>query len=337
MRIKTAPEDFVVDEIPAYEPCGEGEHLYVRFAKRELNTDEAVRAIAKALGANPRETGVAGLKDRVGITTQTASFFLPKKLHADAEAKASALALPGITIVSAVRHGNKLRTGHLRGNRFDIVLRELSEEERSELSASFDRIAKDGAPNAYGEQRFGKDAQNAANARAWLRGEGAAPKDPRQRRFLFSALQSEAFNHVLARRVADGTWNKCIPGDVLQKADSGGLFICHDVATEMPRVLSGEVSPTGPMFGPKMREAEAEALALEEESKRAVIGEIDWSLARGLGDGTRRALRLWVSDLRTFMEQDGSLRVQFVLPKGAYATTVISAATEGMKSVPGPR
>ncbi|MGH7281996.1 MAG: tRNA pseudouridine(13) synthase TruD [Polyangiaceae bacterium] len=326
MQIKALPEDFVVEEIPAYEPCGEGEHLYVRFTKRGLTTDEAVRTVAKALKANPREAGVAGLKDRVGVTTQTVSFFLPKKLHPDADATALQLQLDGITLISAVRHGNKIKTGHLHGNRFDVLVRDVADHEMTALQASFDRIRADGVPNAYGEQRFGRDQQNASQARAWLKGEGLAPKDPRARRFLFSALQSEAFNHVLARRVKERTWNRCIRGDLLQKADSGGLFLCEDVEKDLPRCVSGEVSPTGPMFGPKMRETEADAHVIEEESKRECIGDIDWTLARGLGDGTRRALRLWVSDLRFFTEQAGSLRVHFMLPKGAYATTVISSA-----------
>lgn len=326
MQIKALPEDFVVEEIPAYEPCGEGEHLFVRFTKRGLNTDEAVRTIAKALKANPRDAGVAGLKDRVGVTTQTVSFFLPKKLHPDADATALQLQLDGITVLAAARHGNKIKTGHLHGNRFDVLVRDVASEEMNALQESLEAIKTEGVPNAYGEQRFGRDKDNASQARAWLRGEGAAPKDPRARRFLFSALQSEAFNHVLARREKEGTWNRCLRGDLLQKADSGGLFLCEDVEKESPRCVSGEVSPTGPMFGPKMRETEADARVIEDESKREIIGDIDWSLARGLGDGTRRALRLWVSDLRFFTEEVGFLRVQFVLPKGAYATTVISRA-----------
>jgi tRNA pseudouridine13 synthase len=327
MRIKASPEDFVVEEIPAYEPCGTGEHLYVRFTKRGLTTDEAVRSIARAIGANVREAGVAGLKDRVGITTQTVSFFLPvKNRPSDADAAVLQLQLDRITMLSAVRHGNKLKTGHLRGNRFTLILRDIPNEEMPKLTAALERIGKDGAPNAFGEQRFGRDGDNAAQARAWLRGENDGPRDGRQRRFLFSALQSAAFNHVLARRVADGTWNRCLVGDVLQKNDSGGIFLCEDLATDLPRVERGEVSATGPMFGPKMREAQGEPAMIEQAAKDECFGDIDWSRAHGLGDGTRRSLRVILGDLRFLTEEAGSLRVEFVLPKGSYATTVISAA-----------
>jgi tRNA pseudouridine13 synthase len=327
MRIKASPEDFVVEEIPAYEPCGAGEHLYVRFTKRGLTTDEAVRAIARAIGANAREAGVAGLKDRVGVTTQTASFFLPVKNRAiEADASVLQLQLDRITILSAVRHGNKLKTGHLRGNRFTVILRDIPEDEMPKLTRALERIGKEGAPNAFGEQRFGRDGDNAAQARAWLRGETDGPRDGRQKRFLVSALQSEAFNHVLARRVKDGTWNQCLVGDVLQKNDSGGIFLCEDVTADLPRVERGEVSATGPMFGPKMKMPEGEPLAIEQEARAICIGDIDWSRAHGLGEGTRRSLRVIVSDLRFLTEEPDSLRVEFVLPKGSYATTVISAA-----------
>jgi tRNA pseudouridine13 synthase len=327
MRIKASPEDFIVEEIPAYEPCGTGEHLYVRFTKRGLTTDEAVRTIARAIGANVREAGVAGLKDRVGITTQTVSFFLPvKNRPSEADAAVLQLQLDRITILSAVRHGNKLKTGHLRGNRFTVILRDIPEDEMPKLTAALERIGKDGAPNAFGEQRFGRDGDNAAQARAWLRGENEGPRDGRQRRFLFSALQSAAFNQVLAKRVADGTWNRCLIGDVLQKNDSGGIFLCEDLATDLPRVLRGEVSATGPMFGPKMRDPQGEPLMIEQAAKDVCFGDIDWSRAHGLGDGTRRSLRVIVGDLRFLTEEPGSLRVEFVLPKGSYATTVISAA-----------
>jgi tRNA pseudouridine13 synthase len=240
--------------------------------------------------------------------------------------------------LSAARHGNKLKTGHLRGNRFTVILRDIAEEEMPKLTTALERIGKDGAPNAFGEQRFGRDGDNATQARAWLRGENDGPRDGRQRRFLFSALQSAAFNHVLAKRVADGTWNRCLVGDVLQKNDSGGIFVCEDLTTDLPRVERGEVSATGPMFGPKMRDPEGEPLMIEHEAKDVYFGEIDWSRAHGLGDGTRRSLRVIVADLRFLTEEPGSLRVEFVLPKGSYATTVISAANalinEGLHFTP---
>jgi tRNA pseudouridine13 synthase len=345
--IKSTPEDFVVEELPLYAPSGEGEHLYLRFTKRNLPTDAAVRAIARALGVDVRDVGVAGLKDKVGVTTQTISVPLGRDPSA-LEARAASLALDGITIHEARRHTNKLRTGHLAGNRFTVVVRGLDEARIGEVVASFDRVSREGAPNAFGSQRFGRDRDNAERARAWLRGEWGGPRDGRQKRFLFSALQSAIFNDVLRRRIEDGTWLTPLEGDVLQKEDSGGLFLCADVQADRDRTTRGEVSPTGPMVGVKMRTPTGAPLALETEVTTGWLGEgFDLASVRHLGEGTRRPLRTLVSDLRVEIEREDpraqgeaqnegdvrreqgpGVRVYFVLPKGAYATTVLATAIE---------
>lgn len=331
--IKRAPEDFLVDEIPAYEPCGAGDHVYVHFKKRGLNTDDVVRAIAKATGADPRECGVAGLKDKVAITTQWISVLGRDPTLED---RIRALAIDGVEILEVKRHGNKLRTGHLRGNRFEIVVRDVPADAAAGALAAFEHIAREGVPNAFGAQRFGKHGDNVERARAWLTGKERAPGDPRLRRLHFSALQAAIFNAVLDERVKDGSWVVPLDGDLLKKEDTGGLFVCADVQADRERAARGEVCPTGPILGDRMRQPEREALALEQRIAAPFIEGIDLKRARSLGEGTRRALRLRVTD--TFAElmnsahesgeQGSALRVRFVLPKGAYATTVLSNVFE---------
>jgi tRNA pseudouridine13 synthase len=337
-RIKSTPEDFVVEELPLYEPSGEGEHLYIRFTKRGLTTDAAVKSIASALGVGARDVGVAGMKDKVAVTTQTISVPIPPQDRA-IEERARALALDGITVHEARRHGNKLRTGHLIGNRFAIVVRGVAPEERAQVIASLERIAREGLPNAFGTQRFGRDRDNADRARAWLSGRERGPRDLRMKRLLWSALQSELFNEVLQRRVDAGTWATPLEGDLLKRHASGGLFVCTDVQTDRARALEGELSPTGPMFGVKMREPEGAPRDLERAVLAERLGEgVDLAITKPFGEGSRRTLRLWVEALKIespsegevdgaqAAEQASSITVRFVLPKGAYATTVLSAA-----------
>jgi len=321
---KSVPEDFVVEELPAYEPSGAGEHVYVRFEKRGLNTHDAVARLARALGVHARDAGVAGQKDRQAVTTQTVSFF-----GTTPEAVLALAPIDGVRVLSAARHGNKLKPGHLRGNRFRIRLRDVSAIELQKVEPAFAAIARDGVPNAFGAQRFGRGKDNAERALAFLRGEERPPRDKRQRAFLFSALQSKVFNRVLERRVQDGTWCRALEGDLLKKHDSGGLFVCTDVQTDAARAERGEVSPTGPMFGLEMREPEGAVRALEHEVLHEVVGDLDLAATRGLGDGTRRVLRLWVESVvvRT-REQEESCEVEFVLPKGAFATTVLGQVFE---------
>lgn len=335
-RIKTTPEDFVVDEIPAYDPCGEGDHLYVRFRKHGRTTSEVVQAIARALDIAPRDIGVAGLKDKIGVTTQTVS--IPRR--PELESRVLSLEIPGLTILEARWHKNKLKTGHLRGNRFSIIIRDVGDEQTIAAALQkFEAIGREGVPNAFGAQRFGIDQQNVARAKAWLSGKDRPPRDPKARRFSFSSWQSHLFNQVLDRRYAQGTWASVVEGDLLMKHASGGMFLCTDVATDELRARAGDVSATGPMIGDKMRWPEGAARALEDEIVGAALEELGVAgdsefLARwaSLGEGTRRPLRQWVTELSAERlegnspQAAGALRVRFVLPSGAYATTVIARA-----------
>ncbi|MBS2013003.1 MAG: tRNA pseudouridine(13) synthase TruD [Deltaproteobacteria bacterium] len=340
-RIKASPEDFVVHEIPAYEPSGEGAHLFLHLEKKNLTTDAAVRAVTKALGVEMRDVGIAGMKDKVALTTQWVSLPIPPK-QPDIEERAKNLSIDNIRVLVAKRHGNKLKTGHLKGNRFELVVRGIDPAKLDLVKTTLEGFSKDGVPNAFGTQRFGREGDNAERARAWLTGKERPPSDPRLRRFHFSALQSAAFNAVLDARVADGTWALPLEGDLLRKEDTGGIFLCSDVQADRERAARGEVCPTGPIIGAKMRWPDGSVREQEERLVAPFIEGIDLERAKALGEGTRRALRLRVTEMRVEQlldsasvnpvdendnrEHSGALRVLFVLPKGAYATTVLANA-----------
>jgi tRNA pseudouridine13 synthase len=323
---KRTPEDFVVDEIDAYPASGEGPHTFVRVRKRGLTTDAALTRLASALGVDRRACGSAGLKDKDAVTTQRIS--LP---NVD---PAAAMALAGtwedLEVLEAARHANKLKPGHLRGNRFAIRLRDLSNDAVADVARALERIGVEGCPNAFGPQRFGRDGDNPRRALAFVRGEERPPRDARERRFLFSALQSRWFNRLLEARVADGTWKVPQLGDVLKKHETGGMFVCADVETDRARAAAGEVSPTGPIFGAKMQRPGDAVFARE----LAVLVDdgIDEShliAHHALGEGTRRVLRLMVESMSVVDEgPSGSLLVCMTLPKGAYATTVLEQVVE---------
>jgi tRNA pseudouridine13 synthase len=341
--IRRAPEDFVVEELPAYAPSGRGEHLFITFRKRGLTTSEAVRRIAEALSVDARAAGFAGMKDRNAVTTQTASFALPIA-RGSAEAAVASVSIPGVEILAAARHDNKLKPGHLEGNRFTIVLRDLTASAAEGVIRALERAGREGVPNAFGPQRFGRDGNNPERTIAWLAGRERGPRDRREQRLLFSSLQALLFNRVLERRIEAGTWALVLPGDIAKKHDTGGLFAVPLDGPELDdahaRALAGAVSATGPMFGAKMRWPDGEPAALEREVLAASsLGEPGRLEAlHKLGEGTRRSLRLEVSELSATLEPatsmnlaaaPGELRgvvVRFVLPKGGYATTVLARA-----------
>lgn len=341
--IRRSPEDFVVEELPAYPASGKGEHLFVTFRKRGLTTPDAVRALARALEVDPRFAGWAGMKDRHAVTTQTVSFSLP--MARDAGVAAAKISIPGLEVLAAQRHDNKLKPGHLLGNRFTLVLRGVDPARLAAARAILEEAGRVGVPNAFGPQRFGRDGDNPARALAWLAGKERGPRDKRDQRMLFSALQSLLFNEVLARRVAEGTWSTVLAGDVAKKHDSGGLFDVPLAGPELDdaraRAEACAISATGPMYGAKMRWPAGAPLAAE----RAVLdaSAIDDALLearKSLGEGTRRALRLEVQEMSVAEESAAAagtnpashdtggvtIVVRFVLPKGGYATTVLGRA-----------
>ena len=189
VRFKECPEDFVVDEIPAYPASGEGDHLFVTFRKVGLNTQEAVTQLAKALGAPVRETGVAGMKDKIAVATQTASF--PIARGVDPAPLLARFSGPELSVLAANRHGNKLKPGHLDGNRFSIWLRGVSDESYGVIEAGLTRVRTFGFCNYFGAQRFGRARDNAERALAFVRGDARPPPHRGPVRVRVWALQAE--------------------------------------------------------------------------------------------------------------------------------------------------
>jgi tRNA pseudouridine13 synthase len=315
---KLAPEDFEVEELPAYLPTGEGEHLYLWVEKRGRDTQEVVRALALQLRLPESEVGYAGLKDRQAVTRQFLS------VPARANATLPDFALPGVAVLFAQRHRNKLRTGHLKGNRFGVRLRGLKDEQAARDILA--QLGSQGVPNYFGDQRFGRTFENAELGKRLLLGE-RLPRAPRpfERKLYLSAYQSLLFNRLLAERIAQGTFARALLGEVLRKEDSGGLFVCEHPEIDQPRVDGFEVSPAGPMFGPKMPQAhgpaaQAEAAALAQEG----LGLADFARGRGETLGARRSYRARLA-LEEVRREGEDLWLRFCLPRGSYATSVLRA------------
>lgn len=166
--IKTVPEDFRVEEIAAYEPCGEGEHLFLLVEKKGITTLEALRRLAAHFGVPERDCGYAGLKDSVGVTLQYLSF--PRV----AKEKGDGLELPALRVLQAEQHRNKLKPGHLQGNRFKVIVRDLLPEAEVTAQRSIDELCRRGVPNLFGPQRYGAQGNSAIIGRCLAQGDFAA-------------------------------------------------------------------------------------------------------------------------------------------------------------------
>jgi tRNA pseudouridine13 synthase len=324
-RIKVFPEDFEVDEIPAYEPSGSGDFLYLWIEKRDLGAEYFVRQIAKRLDIPIGAVGSAGLKDRRAVTRQMIS------VPADIEDRLPSLEGEGVKLLRVSRHGNKLRPGHLHGNRFRILIRDLGPDVPAlpTVSALLKRLQEHGLANFYGSQRFGRDAETWRLGLGLLQPEsveGVAQKkirNPFLKKLALSAVQSGLFNHYLARRLLDGFARTVLLGDVMAKVPFGGIFVARDVAVEQQRFDAREIVPAGPIYGRKTFPA-AEEAALREQATLAAFGlGREHFLAFGkLLQGTRRHNLVYLKDLTAVLEPDG-LRLTFTLPAGSYATVLL--------------
>lgn len=320
--LKQEPGDFIVEEIPAYLPSGEGEHLYLWIEKTGITTEQLTRHIVQTLRVPNRDIGTAAIKDRQAIARQQIS--IPAKFAGQVELLES----PSVRVLSAKLHGNKLRTGHLQGNRFTILMRDVAANALELAEPIAERLRQLGVPNYFGDQRFGTDGETARLGFDLLKGL-QTPEDihPARRHFLLklalSAAQSRLFNQSLSERLLAGDLQRVIAGDVLQVVASGGVFVCSDVAADQPRFDAREVVPTGPMFGPKMKVAAGSVEQSESRlMERCGLTPADFCRYKDLTSGTRRPYLIFPQDLTVSQSADGLL-FQFSLPSGSYATVVL--------------
>lgn len=381
--IKETPDDFRVEEIPAYEPCGSGSHLYLRIEKTGITTLEAVRRMAQSFRIAERDVGYAGMKDAVGVTVQTVS------LPGVSPESVAGLDIKGIRILSADRHNNKLKLGHLRGNRFRIAVRGVSADAAQRAEEILERLAAAGVPNWFGAQRYGIQANSHLIGAAILRGDWreAAERligqpsavndaqwkaailafhagdlavalrlmpghcrterdllqrliqrpdawekafnavNPRLKRLYLSAFQSSLFDSVVEMRLP--LLGQLQQGDIAFKHENGACFVVDAAAQEQPRADAFEISPTGPMFGRKMKQPQG---AVWEMERQVLAGAgVRMECLESAGplhlDGERRPLRVPLVNASFDIEGD-TLLLEFSLPRGSYATAVVREFTK---------
>jgi tRNA pseudouridine13 synthase len=316
--MRWTPEDFVVEEIDAFEASGSGEHLLLTVEKRGMNTAFAAATIARWAGIADIGVGYAGLKDRHAVTRQRFSVHLPGRDPPDI----AALESQDLRVLRSERHNRKLPRGALAGNRFELVLREV-EGDRRDIESRLAVIAQRGVPNYFGEQRFGRGGDNIVNALAMFAGRRVRRE---QRTMLLSAARSELFNRVLAMRVDTGCWDRGLDGEVWMLDGSRSVFGPEPLTAELEaRAARFDIHPTAPLWGRGELRSEGAALDLE-------TGALDGPDIRALRTGLeaaglkqeRRATRLLPVGLLWDWGDPGLLRLRFELPPGTYATVVFS-------------
>lgn len=314
-RMRVSAEDFQVEEVLGYDADGAGEHALLWVEKRGANTDWVARELAKFAGVAQVAVGYAGMKDRHAVTRQAFSVQLAGKPDPDW----SAFPHAEVKVLAATRHSRKLKRGALRGNRFVLVLRDVTGD-RQAAEQVLAQIAARGVPNYFGEQRFGREGGNVAQARAMF---GGRRVERDKRSMLLSAARSQIFNNVLAARVERGAWDTPMRGEIWSLAGSRSWFGPEPFSEALgERLARADIHPSGPLWGQGEPPTTGDAGTLEREIA-AQDGDLVAGLAAARMEQERRPLRLLPKDLRWRWPDDTSLELVFELPAGTYATVVM--------------
>ncbi len=293
-------DDFIVDENLGFELTGSGEHVYLHIEKRGDNTAWLARQIARLAEVQPMDVGYAGLKDRHGVTRQWFSVYFPK----GEEPSWTEINSETVSLLEVCRHNKKLRRGSHASNRFCIRLHDLKGR-LDDLEERLTRVAQQGVPNYFGQQRFGHDGNNLNEAQRLLV-EGGKIKNRQKRGLILSAARSYLFNRVLSARVANGSWQTLLGGE-----------------PSLPSAQSSESSvlPTGPLWGRGRPLGAGECEAFESAELSSLNAWKEGLEHVGLSQ-ERRLLSLVPEQFSANLDQ-ASLEVTFCLPPGTYATAIL--------------
>ncbi len=312
--IRCENTDFQVNEIPSFEPDGEGEHWYLKIEKDGENSDWIAKQLAIFFNVSSKEVGYAGKKDRHAITQQWFSVCLPGVKTIDI----AGFENETIRVLAIEKHSRKLRTGALKGNRFKIRLKNVTEEAEFEERL---KLIADGVPNYFGEQRFGIGGGNLRRGVALLKGEFKERNRTKKGLYL-SAVRSWLFNYVLSNRLQDNFWTEVLEGDVTMLDGTKSHFVVDDINEIKARLDQYDLHLTGPLWGRGNCITENKAATWELEQV-ADFQEITQGLEKAGLSQERRALRVMAKDLQYAQEEAGVWLVSFELPPGAFATSVL--------------
>ncbi|NPA04179.1 MAG: tRNA pseudouridine(13) synthase TruD [Epsilonproteobacteria bacterium] len=328
---KPSPETFVVEEVPLYPFTQEGEHQILKVRKKNLTTWQMLQAFSERVGVKLKEIGYAGMKDKNALTYQYIS--LPAK------AKIDKFSHPQIKIIETHHHKNKIKLGHLKGNRFFIRLKKVSKVDAKKIDEVIKILQEEGFPNYFGYQRFSN--YNYELGKEIIEGK-RKERNRKIRKFLINAYQSHLFNLWLSKRVElsriinsftpseiatfldypqtlvkelqqQPHFFKLFLGDLMSHYPRGRLFLAQDILKEAERFKNKQISPTGLLPGTRVKKAQDLAREIEKDFDENIPLQ-----------GDRRFAWVFPTELKgTYKEKEAWYELSFFLPKGSYATILL--------------
>jgi tRNA pseudouridine13 synthase len=333
---KQNKDDFVVTEVPLYDFSGEGEHLIIKIRKKDLATWDAIEILAKHLNCSSREFGYAGLKDKNAMTIQSLS------IHKKYEEALDSFDNPNIKILEKTYHNNKIKIGHLKGNKFFIRLKRVNLVDARKIEQILGQIVTYGIPNYFGFQRFGIEGDNYKKGKDIIDGK-LKEKRRNLKQMYINSYQSYLFNNWLSKRIGISKLVdafepkeiyeklnlpldivkqmkkqphplKVLPGDMFSHYPYGRIFTIENLEEEAQKFYDRDRVPTGLLCGKRVKLSEGLAFEIEKEFDEKTGT-----------DGARRFAWVFPEELESNYKEDKNwMELQFYLPKGSYATEVIA-------------
>lgn len=333
---KQSVSDFVVTEIPLYEFSNSGEHLILKIRKKDLTTWDMLNDISAFVGCRSRDIGYAGLKDKNAMTIQYIS------IHRKYEEKLSTFTHDKIKILDTTYHNNKIKMGHLKGNKFFIRLKRVQNIHKIKIESALEQISNSGMANYFGFQRFGINGDNYLKGKEIVEGK-LKEKNKKLKQIYINAYQSYLFNNWLSKRIEisklidsfsskelSAKLNlsvdtidrlkkqthpfKILQGDIMHHYPYGKIFYVTKLEEEVEKFLQRDRVPTGLLCGKKVKLAIEDALEIEQDYN-APMNE----------HGARRFAWIFPTDISSnFKEEKNWFELNFTLPKGSYATELIA-------------
>ncbi|MDO6610264.1 tRNA pseudouridine(13) synthase TruD [Shewanella sp. 1_MG-2023] len=329
--LRTFNSDFIVKEMLPFSPTGEGEHHMIHVRKEGLNTNQVAEILAKFAKVHQKEVTYAGQKDRNAVTEQWFGVRIPGKETPDWQSLSTPVDEVSVgnvndethqnqtrlTILSSQRHSKKLRIGALLGNRFELTLRNVSDKDA--LEKRIQQVMETGVPNYFGEQRFGHQGKNLIFGQQMLAGKKV--KDRKKRSIYLSAVRSNVFNQVVSYRLHHHSVAP-LTGDCVMLAGSKSFFVAEkwDPAT-LKRLSDNDIQLSAPLWGRGSVLPQADAALVEQTALAELTQDLTGLEQAGL-EQERRPLLLKPQAMKYRFEQD-SLVIEFILPAGSYATSVL--------------
>ncbi|WP_367605767.1 tRNA pseudouridine(13) synthase TruD [Legionella sp. W05-934-2] len=315
--IKQSPEDFRVEELSNIEFSDSGEHLYLQVEKTNLTTEQCSQSLARIIKKPANVVSYAGLKDKFGITTQWFSIHCPGEdvspLIPDQH--------DGWRILQRRRHHKKLKIGWLKGNRFQLIVRDVTRTDM--LDDQLKHIQQQGLPNYFGPQRFGNQGNNIYQAWQWFNGHKKV-KNPFMKGMLLSAVRGYLFNQQLSLRVQQQNWQKAIPGDVLQLSGTHSVFVADKITPDIQlRIYEHDLSPCGQLVGKERIMSNQEAYQIMQDALNPYQAFVDALIEKNVSAAWRAFILKPVAFEWEWLAEN-QIKLNFELPAGAYATTILT-------------